>query len=420
MIESSGNPFLLSAEEMSPVEKLPCTAPGCKESVASGYPACPFHLRGAVSPDLYKSIDKQHPSDPSYLNRSRTAGAVDAEITARKSVAARPAFLSTASKAKCTKTSVSSRPTLNQSIHKGSHFTINSFILRKVHPEPPRSPSGKKRRIASPETGGPNPRVLKRKLDTRNPSNGSLTVPNSGFPLPNGNRRFSYPARDQRKTAEQTTRFDTNQTQCPLNDGGLDFGPVTIAHGDGSNNHPRKAGLRVSFAEPTILDSANMRPSSTRDKIGWKQRRDPGPVKARKDQQTPSSAYGGLQPAIRIPPLEKQRQRLARTHDTSAFDKIIYRQEGSSQPPLGVAVPPEHSLQKRGNVFYGHINPRTHWTQQRSCEWHERKLTEIKGRGGRKANFGKAARRMKDQRLSEDPRRGKKTCQIASATMRLG
>ncbi|KAH8755365.1 hypothetical protein F5883DRAFT_526504 [Diaporthe sp. PMI_573] len=147
-----------------------------------------------------------------------------------------------------------------------------------------------------------------------------------------------------------------------------------------------------------------MRPSSTRDKIGWKQRRDPGPVKARKDQQTPSSAYGGLQPAIRIPPLEKQRQHLARTHDTSAFDKIIYRQEGSSQPPLGVAVPPEHSLQKRGNVFYGHINPRTHWTQQRSCEWHERKLTEIKGRGGRKANFGKAARRMKDQRLSENPK----------------
>jgi hypothetical protein len=62
-----------------------------------------------------------------------------------------------------------------------------------------------------------------------------------------------------------------------------------------------------------------------------------------------------------------------------------------------------------------HIDPRLHWPQPHSKEWHEKKQEEIKARGGRKANFGKIVERMKargpvsfedtlPQRIRENPK----------------
>jgi hypothetical protein len=47
------------------------------------------------------------------------------------------------------------------------------------------------------------------------------------------------------------------------------------------------------------------------------------------------------------------------------------------------------------------MDPRLHWPQPQTEEWYQRKLQKIEARGGRKANFGKAALRMKQLRPLE-------------------
>ncbi|KAK1715964.1 hypothetical protein BDP67DRAFT_360390, partial [Colletotrichum lupini] len=52
--------------------------------------------------------------------------------------------------------------------------------------------------------------------------------------------------------------------------------------------------------------------------------------------------------------------------------------------------------------FHMKLDPRIHWPHNRSDQWYKSKMEEIKARGGRKANFGKAAKRMRQQRLAEE------------------
>ncbi|OIW28996.1 hypothetical protein CONLIGDRAFT_403400 [Coniochaeta ligniaria NRRL 30616] len=93
------------------------------------------------------------------------------------------------------------------------------------------------------------------------------------------------------------------------------------------------------------------------------------------------------------------------------FDSLIYRQEGAASPPRGIPVniqktvrpPPPPKPEPPDEPFYTHIDPRVHWSQEHSSEWYEKKLQEIQARGGRKANFGKAAQRLKQQREKEGP-----------------
>lgn len=135
------------------------------------------------------------------------------------------------------------------------------------------------------------------------------------------------------------------------------------------------------------------------------------PTKARtaQSEKAPTSRFSKIQPLQRTPPLEKQRRRLVEEADTSVLDAFIYSQQGSSQfPPPGVerqlhhqepAEPPEPK--KQGNLFLAHMDPRTHRSRPHSNEWYRKKEEEIKARGGRKANFGKAVQRMKHQRQQE-------------------
>lgn len=91
--------------------------------------------------------------------------------------------------------------------------------------------------------------------------------------------------------------------------------------------------------------------------------------------------------------------------DESTFDALIYRQAGASAPPPGVRVQKPESppkSQPRDKPHYAHIDPRIHWQQDHSEKWRQAKQSEIEKRGGRKANLGKAAIRMRDQRLRED------------------
>lgn len=106
-----------------------------------------------------------------------------------------------------------------------------------------------------------------------------------------------------------------------------------------------------------------------------------------------------------IPLLEKQRQRLVEKQSMSNLDEYIYGQPSSSVPPIGLEIKappaPRHIPQDKGSFAY--IDPRNHRSRPHSEQWYLQKEQEIRARGGRKVNFGKAAQRMKEQRVKEDP-----------------
>lgn len=413
---TSSNPFLPTAEDNSPVTRSRCTAPGCQEFAASGYPACLFHMQ-PVSPKLSKGLDRQHGPAASQMNGRLPEGPthirkqLDAKVTARKSIAAKPAFLLTASKPNGIRLNGSSQSAVNRAVPNSSHLSPKSSLLRQIHPEPPETPSRKRQRMTSPGNDEFSPRVSQRNFDLpsreRSPPYSNLPARNFGSPLPNGSNGLLYSDKDKGRVAGHAPRIDANHIQQPLNEISFDSGPATTPLRNVSNNDARKSGLGGSFPEPTILSHTDWRSPSARNSIApERQSRGPAAInstKARKGQKIAKSPYGGLKPVIRTPLLEQQRQRLTATRDISALDSFVYGQEGSSQPPPGVRATAEYEPPRRENVFYGHIDPRTHWTRPHSDEWYERKEEEIKARGGRKANFGKAAQRMKEQRLKEDP-----------------
>jgi hypothetical protein len=93
---------------------------------------------------------------------------------------------------------------------------------------------------------------------------------------------------------------------------------------------------------------------------------------------------------------------LASTVSELDFDSLVYSQEGAAPPPPGVSVrpkvrpsPPKPLVDREEGPFFMHIDPRLHWPQPHSDEWHAKKQEEIKARGGRKANFGKVVERLR-------------------------
>jgi hypothetical protein len=107
------------------------------------------------------------------------------------------------------------------------------------------------------------------------------------------------------------------------------------------------------------------------------------------------------------PPAPTQQPTPAKTISELDFDSLIYGQTGAAPAPIGVSVkkiqipPPAPKPEPPDEPFFMHIDPRLHWPQPQTEEWYQKKLREIEARGGRKANFGKAAQRMKDQRSKE-------------------
>lgn len=106
-----------------------------------------------------------------------------------------------------------------------------------------------------------------------------------------------------------------------------------------------------------------------------------------------------------IPLLEKQRQRLVEKQSMSTLDEYIYGQPSSSTPPIGLEIrgPPAPRRIPQDKESFAHIDPRNHRSRPHSEQWYLQKEQEIRARGGRKVNFGKAAQRMKEQRHKEDP-----------------
>ncbi|KAH6641669.1 hypothetical protein F5144DRAFT_643125 [Chaetomium tenue] len=108
--------------------------------------------------------------------------------------------------------------------------------------------------------------------------------------------------------------------------------------------------------------------------------------------------------------------------DTARFDALIYSQRDASSPPPGIDLipttlppppPPTQSAtstaaetpsqnQPQDEPLYLDIDPRIHWPQEHSAAWHTAKLAEIRARGNRKANFGRAAQSLRRQQREAD------------------
>ncbi|KAK1980261.1 hypothetical protein LZ30DRAFT_750848 [Colletotrichum cereale] len=109
---------------------------------------------------------------------------------------------------------------------------------------------------------------------------------------------------------------------------------------------------------------------------------------------------------------EKRRLQLCLTFNSAKFDAMIYGQAEATSPPEGVFVPvaPSNrvantqSSREGREQLYMKVDPRIHWPHNRSDRWYNAKMAEIKSRGGRKANFGRAAQRMRQQRLEAERR----------------
>lgn len=89
---------------------------------------------------------------------------------------------------------------------------------------------------------------------------------------------------------------------------------------------------------------------------------------------------------------------------TSNLDAFIYGQPGSSEPPVGVEVRRDlPKSPKQEDVAYINMDPHIHQSRPHSEAWYHEKEQEIKARGGRKANYGRAAQRMQQKRMQEGP-----------------
>jgi len=112
----------------------------------------------------------------------------------------------------------------------------------------------------------------------------------------------------------------------------------------------------------------------------------------------------------------ERRKEIPRKVDEREFDNWIYSQEGASKPPPGVVVrqPMQRTnghgasgpargrgAQDEASQLFLRVDPRVHWNHNKSDEWYQRRMEEIRRRGGRKANFGKAASRMRARRREE-------------------
>ncbi|KAK1503857.1 uncharacterized protein CCOS01_16932 [Colletotrichum costaricense] len=108
---------------------------------------------------------------------------------------------------------------------------------------------------------------------------------------------------------------------------------------------------------------------------------------------------------------EDRRIELCRTFDERRFDAMIYGQPDALPPPHGVfvgtgpaSVGAAGAVKKTYRPSYMRVDPRIHWSHNRSDKWFEQRMKEIKARGGRKTNFGKAAHRMRVQRIATEGR----------------
>lgn len=103
---------------------------------------------------------------------------------------------------------------------------------------------------------------------------------------------------------------------------------------------------------------------------------------------------------------EERRQAWVAHHEPAKFDSYIYGKLNEANRPdsplFGLPGYEQPLRQTRPATHFAHIDPRIHWTRPHSQKWYREKQCEIRRRGTRKSNFGKAAARRAKQRREDE------------------
>lgn len=407
------NPFLSDDEDNSYWVTTKCRMPNCDENTAKGHLACLFHLQSSISPKASKSLDSRLPQGPSRpIDARPDAGPsptssrknlLDPQFTLRKSAApgrqTRPPFHPADSRVNY------SLPAAQDRVTNGH---AKSSLQRPLDHATLDNHARKRQRILSPQNDDSG-------FDSA-PSASPLAFP-SAFLSQNGDSNMPQPAKlpilngDAHTFSPGAAKAQERATTVYSSYGDYLKTPINECFGIESNVaniHLNENASRLHRAEPSppnplrnISLERAQKPNTTPLRATPTKTTTSKARRASQGERTSDSQYPRLKPVARTPPLEKQRRRLAE-QDTSGLDAFVYGQQRSSTPPPGVEIRHEVSEPKlQDNVFYAHIDPRIH--RAHSKPWFQQKEAEIKARGGRKANFGKAVQRMKEQRLKEKP-----------------
>lgn len=455
--EGTKNPFLTEdSDYWAKTSSSKCRVPNCNNDADQNHLTCEDHSK-IISPKSIKTSDRPHIPRHDSIHTNSSRAPPDASLpSSRKNLEAKTTARKT----------VSRRPFHSAESRTNHHGQLSAALILQKPVDLSSSsdiPARKKQRLISPgndEHGSLNltsscsPLALPSGF-LYSKQNGDIPRPSRLPSLSNDIHAYSPRAElSQERPRTILSSYDDYLSSPLFTHPGL--GPDTIKHNIASTSGPSFAsGGAFVPGEDADLNSkdksrhASLDRSASLDKIpfpldpispslfnGSLHRRQtsevesPGSIRTQKTvtkpmilrpattRITPTKVKTGHAGIINVPPshlqgnlstsiplLEKQRQRLVEKHRTSSLDEYIYGQSSSSVPPtdleLGGLPAPRCIAQEKG--FFAHIDPRTHRPRPHSEEWYLQKEEDIKARGGRKVNFGKAAKRMKEQRLKEDP-----------------
>ncbi|KAF4772691.1 hypothetical protein HER10_EVM0000974 [Colletotrichum scovillei] len=184
----------------------------------------------------------------------------------------------------------------------------------------------------------------------------------------------------------------------------------------GHDNRTIIRGLKTetgsSSNEPSLPDAADISPCVRHSRhTGSEAPRCHSPSNNQDDIDTSNCACPDKLTIYKKLTCEDRRIELCRTFDERRFDAMIYGQPDALPPPHGIFIDTgpasmgaAEAVKKTCRPLYMKIDPRIHWSHNRSDKWYKQIMEEIKARGGRETNFGKAAHRMRVQRIATERR----------------
>lgn len=392
MFSSAGspdnNPFLPDGQETGL-----CCESNCSNKALKPLSTCGQHF---MAPPAEKASSVRSLVTAAAPPNRKT---LDGKNTARKSTTRTP-FLPAEARLRHSKSAANSRLPNNHSTSKTSHTKA---------PEPSRSesPVRKKLRLFSPrdEHVALNPGRSASPLAMPNGvlqgmigSALSHAAPHQPAKLPtlSPDLRSSNSAATDLDGRQRPIRSYENYLKSPLT-AGFGFGgelPKPHADASSSTNRPNRAGSTSSRKSPTKVIPTKVAPTKV-----IPTRLKPEPKEKEHSLKLSASPKSRPDAITHAHPSEKPRQSLTEK-DTSNLDSFVYAQSLQS-PPEGALIN-RAEPRRQESVLYAALDPRTHWMRPHSEAWYQKKEEEIRARGGRKANFGKAAQRMKRERLKGD------------------
>lgn len=398
---SSSNPFLPDDEDNDFLASRKCRDPTCQEKALKDLPTCLSHLVAPPLSDKASSSDCSRNTSNGIGVRSLVSAVsppqrktLDGKSTARKSSSWEP-FLPAEARLH-QPLSANTRSPNGYSTNKASLTKASESSFAERH-------ARKRQRLISPR----NEDVA------RNPgrSASTLAMPNGVLPKIQNSKSMDtnlHPGKlptlnaDLHSLGSTTTDLDGRQRpvlsygdylKSPLT-AGLPFsgdlpklnadllGSVNRSHP--ADSSPRSLQRNGSTDIASSQKSPPVKATPTRTKPG-------------QNEKVAASPHSRLKAITRTPPLEKQRRSMAQEKDASSLDAFIYAQSNASQPPPGGSSIKCLEMKRQESVLYAPIDPRSHRMRPHSDAWYQQKEEEIRARGGRKANFGKATQRMKYQ-----------------------